>query len=123
MKKEKLREYLLNNKETLFEVVDELYTLNGSLDYMVFYKNGEEFFDVFYNSKIDAIQATYYGDYNFADDYVRFNEYGSLESFNEYEKNEKIKSNINDIVDCLVKYCNDITIDDENLENLLSEEE
>lgn len=123
MKKNEIREYLLNNEETLFDVVNELNSWNNCLDYLEFWENDEEFFNSFFDSPMEAVRATYYGDYNFNDDYIRFNGYGNIESFSEYEKDEEIKGNIDDIVDNLVEYYEHITIDDEDLENLLSDEE
>lgn len=123
MKKNELREYLLNNEEVLFDVVNELNSWNNCLDYLEFWENDEEFFNSYFDSPMEAVRATYYGDYNFNDDYIRFNGYGNIESFSEYEKDEEIKGNIDDIVDNLVEYYEHITIDDEDLENLLSDEE
>ena len=123
MKKNEIREYLLNNEEVLFDVVSELNCWNNCLDYLNFWENDEDFFDNYFSSPMEAIRATYYGDYNFMDDYVRFNGYGNIESFSEYDKEEEIRGSIDDIVDNLVEYYEYITIDDEDLENLLSEEE
>lgn len=123
MRKNEIREYLLNNEETLFDIVNELNSWNNCLDYLEFWENDEEFFNSFFDSPMEAVRATYYGDYNFNDDYVRFNGYGNVESFSEYDKDEEIIDSIDDIVDNLVEYYEYITIDDEDLENLLSDEE
>ena len=123
MKKEKIREYLLNNEETLLEVVSELNSWNNCLENLDFFENDEEFFNTFFENPMEAVRATYYGDYNYSDEYVKFNGYGNIDSYSEYEKNEEIKDNIDDIVDNLVEYYNDIIIDDGDLENLLLEEE
>ena len=122
MKKNEIREYLLNNEETLLEVVSELNSWNRCLDYLDFWENDEYFFNTFFNNNpMEAARATYYGNYNYNDDYVKFNDYGNIDSYSEYEKNEEIKNNINDIIDNLVEYCNDIIIYDEDLEKLLEE--
>jgi len=45
--------------------------------------NDEEFFNIFFGGKVlEAVRAVSYGEYNYCDDYVRFNGYGNLESFN-----------------------------------------
>ena len=122
MKEEKIREYLLNNEETLLEVVSELNSWNNCLENLDFWENDEYFFNTFFNNNpMEAIRATYYGDYNYNDEYVKFNGYGNIDSYSEYEKNEEIKNNINDIIDNLVEYYNDIIIYDEDLEKLLEE--
>lgn len=46
------------------------------------YNNDEDFFLTFFGSKImDAIRAISYGEYKYNDDYVMFNGYANLESF------------------------------------------
>ena len=121
MKKEKIREYLLNNEETLLDVVSELNFWNSCLSNLDFWENDEEFFNTFFDNPMEAVRASYYGNYNYNDDYVRFDGYGNLESFSEWKKNEEIKDNIDDIVDNLVEYYDCIIINDEVLENLLEE--
>ena len=120
MKKEKIREYLLNNEETLLDVVSELNSWNGCLENLDFWENDEEFFNTFFNNPMEAIRATYYGNYNYNDDYVKFNGYGNIDSYSEYERIEEIKDNIDDIVENLVEYYYNIYINEE-LENLLLE--
>ena len=120
MKKEKIREYLLNNEETLLDVVSELNSWNGCLENLEFWENDEEFFNTFFDNPMDAIRATYYGNYNYNDDYVKFNGYGNIDSYSEYERIEEIKDNIDDIVENLVEYYYNIYINEE-LENLILE--
>ena len=120
MKKNEIREYLLNNEETLLEVVSELNSWNGCLDNLDFWENDEEFFNTFFDNPMEAIRATYYGDYNYNDDYVKFNGYGNIDSYSEYERIEEIKDNIDDIVENLVEYYYNIYINEE-LENLILE--
>ena len=120
MKKEKIREYLLNNEETLLEVVSELNSWNGCLENLDFWENDEEFFNTFFDNPMEAIRATYYGNYNYNDDYVKFNGYGKIDSYSEYERIEEIKDNIDDIVDNLIECYYNIYINEE-LENLLLE--
>ena len=120
MKKEKIREYLLNNEETLLDVVSELNSWNGCLENLDFWENDEEFFNTFFNNPMEAIRATYYGNYNYNDEYVKFNGYGNIDSYSEYERIEEIKDSIDDIVDNLIECYYNIYINEE-LENLLLE--
>jgi len=70
---------------------DELIQLNntycqniGSDDEI--WDNDEEFFNVFFENKVlEAVRAVCYGEYNYSDNYVKFNGYGNLESFNYFE--------------------------------------
>ena len=120
MKKNEIREYLLNNEDVLLDVVSELNSWNGCLENLDFWENDEEFFNTFFDNPMEAIRATYYGNYNYNDDYVKFNGYGNIDSYSEYERIEEIKDNIDDIVENLVEYYYNIYINEE-LENLILE--
>ena len=47
------------------------------------YNNDEEFFKTFFTEPVEAVRASFYGDYRYCDEYVMFNGYGNLESFND----------------------------------------
>ncbi len=124
MKKENLiKEYLLNNEDVLIDMVHELNSWNGCLDWLDFCVNDEDFFECYFENKIEVARAICYGDYNYTDDYVRFNGYGNLESFSEYDMIEELKDSIDEIVENLIEYKDCICINDGNLEELLEEEE
>lgn len=47
------------------------------------YENDEDFLNTFFYNNADALaRAISYGDYRYQDNYVRFNGYGNLETFN-----------------------------------------
>lgn len=119
----KIKEYLLNNEGTLLDVVNELNCLDGCLEHLCFFENNNEFFNTFFDTPMQIIKATDSADYDYRDEYVKFNKYGNLVTYSTWEKNLEIKNHIDDVVECLVEYYEYITIDDENLENLLSEED
>lgn len=49
----------------------------------------EEFFNIFFSSPIDAVRAVYFGKIeSWFDEYIKFNAYGNLESFSEYQAAE-----------------------------------
>ena len=124
MKKENLiKEYLLNNEDVLIDMVHELNSWNGCLDWLDFCENDENFFECYFENKIEVARAICYGDYNYTDDYVRFNGYGNLESFSEYDMIEELKDSIDEIIENLIEYKDCICINDGNLEELLEEEE
>ena len=122
MKNEKIKNYLLNNVEVLKDIVRELNSWDGSLDYLDFYENDEYFFNDYFQKADDAVRAVYYGDYNYNDDYVRFNAYGNLESFTEYDYEEELKSYIDEIIERLEEEKDNITIYDDELKEMLEEE-
>jgi hypothetical protein len=47
------------------------------------YNNDEDFFNTFFDGKVmEAVRAVSFGEYRYNDDYVTFNGYANLESFN-----------------------------------------
>lgn len=94
-----LKEYLLDNVEELKRLVDEINSYNGALEHLTVYENDEEFFELFFENKpMEAVRSALYGRYNYTDEYVRFDGYENLESFDSYEYEELLKNNINDIL-------------------------
>lgn len=94
----------LNNFDTaqlISAFNDYLIEENKMDDYI--YDNDETFFDENFESPMKAVQATFYGDYRYADDYVQFNGYGNLNSYQEYEiKNLIIEDQ--DFLDYIYEY-------------------
>ena len=126
MKKEMLlneiKELLLNDVDTLRDAVNELNSWNNCLDYLIVYENDEEFFDMFFaNNPAEVARAIYYGDFNYNDEYIKFNAYGNLETLSEYDYEELLKENVEEVIDCLIKYVEHISIDNEELDDLLSQ--
>lgn len=77
---------------TLDEVIEAYNHYCRENSYEEFLENESETFEIYFDSMIEAVRATQYGNYNFADNYVRFNGYGNLDSYSEYEMiNEMIE--------------------------------
>ena len=111
---------LLNDLNTLKDVVRELNSWNACLDYLDVYNNDEEFFNMFFEGKpAELARAIYYGDFNYNDEYIKFNGYGNLETFSEYEYEELLEENIEEITENLIVYAEYISIDNEELDDLL----
>ena len=123
MKENLVKEYLLENEDVLISVVQELNGWNGCLDWLEFWENDGYFFDCVFENKLDVARAICYGDYNYNDDYVKINSLGNVVSYSEDGMIEEIKDDIEEIVENLIEYKNDICISDGNLEELLEEEE
>ena len=126
MKKENLlneiKGLLLNDFNTLEEVVRELNSWNACLDYLEVYENDEEFFNMFFEGKpAEVARAIYYGDFNYNDEYIKFNGYGNLKTFSEYDYEELLKENIEEIIECLIEYVGHISIYNEELDDLLAQ--
>ena len=89
--------------EDLKEMVQEVNCWNGQLEDYYYYENDEYFFKEFFQDRVDeAVRATYYGEYNYMDDYVRFNAYGNLDSCNEYEYEKELEDNKEEIIEAYI---------------------
>ena len=126
MKKENLlneiKGLLLNDFNTLEDVVRELNSWNACLDYLDVYSNDEDFFEMFFKDKpAELARAIYYGDFNYNDEYIKFNGYGNLETFSKYDYEELLEENIEEITENLIEYAEYISIDSEELDDLLAQ--
>lgn len=72
------------NNMTASELIDLNNTYCQSANYSdsEIFSNDDDFFTTFFgNDVLRAVQATQFGDYNYSHDYVTFNGYGNLDSF------------------------------------------
>ena len=119
---EEIKDYLLNHVDEIGDIIIEINSIDGSLDYLEYYKNDEEFFNTFfYNNPTEAVRSAYYGDYNYCDKYVRFNGYGNLVSFNDYDLEKEHKDYIYEITESLLEHYQELCITDDNLKELIEE--
>lgn len=121
MLRKELKAYLLDDMDVLVEIVSELNGWNNCLSYLEYWENDEYFFDCNFNNKLELARAICYGDYNYNDDYVKINSLGNVVSYSESEMVEELKDNIEDIVENLIEYHNEIVIDDEGILELFEE--
>lgn len=95
-----LKEILLSNMEETREVISQISGYDGSLEFLDYQLNDEDFFNTYFENKPDeAVRAAFYGDYRYMDEYVIVNGHGNLESKSEWQVNEKIKLYIDDVVE------------------------
>ena len=114
---EELKNYVLEN-ENLLELVRDINSYDGSLDWLDYQENDEEFFDIYYNNALEAVRAVCYGDYNYTDEYVKINAYGNLESCGSYELEEELKDNIEEITKRLIDLYENLYISEELKEKI-----
>lgn len=101
----------MNTKETIIAQIkemssEEIMGLNNLLcdnlnlgDDMLFF-NDEEFFNMAFGTDLlRAVQATQFGEYSYNHDFVMFNGYGNLDSFQYLDHN-----NLFDILDNIADY-------------------
>lgn len=109
-----IKNYLLNHINVIGEIVSEINCLDGSLDFLEYWENDEEFFNTyFYNNPMEAVRSSFFGHYNYCDEYVKFDGYGNLSSSNEYEIELEYKDYIDDIVNSLLEHYEEINISSE----------
>lgn len=121
--KEKLKELLQNDDEILTDTVREINAWDGSLDWLDYQINDEEFFETFFEKKDEVARAVCYGDYNYTDDYVHFNAYGNLESTSEYGYINECKKYIDEIIEAVIENKNNCYFDSKITEILESEDQ
>ena len=119
---EDIKNYLLNHIDVIGEIVNEINCLDGSLEFLEYWENDEEFFNTyFYNNPMEAVRSSFYGDYKFCDKYVKFNGYGNLESFNDYDLEKEYKEYLEEITKSLLEHYQEISICDKELIKLIEE--
>lgn len=65
--------------------LNNTYSIENSIDSEV-YENDEEFFETYFEKgAFEALRAAHFGEYKWHEDYVRFNGYGNLESFQYFD--------------------------------------
>ena len=117
---EEIKNYLLNHVDEIRDIVIEINSIDNSLNYLEYFDNDDDFFnDFFYNNPSEAVRSAYYGDYNYCDKYVRFNGYGNLESFNDYDLEKEYKYYIDEIIDSFLQHYQELCITDKELNNLI----
>lgn len=120
---EKLKEELTIDE--LKEMVSELNSWDGSLRYLDYFENDEYFFKEFYRDRVDdAVRAVCYGDYNYMDDLVRIGDDGNLYSCSEYEYEEEIEDNANEIIEYYLEEIDNMCDEDikRKIKDLMEEE-
>lgn len=121
--REKVEEYLLENVDELQQIANEIHSYSGDLEHLQFFENDEEFFETFFShNPMEAVRASFYGDYRYADQYVRFDGYGNLESLEEYQIEDELKNYVDEIIDLMIENKDNIYLPDE-VEELLEQME
>jgi hypothetical protein len=81
------------------------------------YNNDEEFFEIFFTDAMQAVRAVSFGDYRYHDDYVIFNGYGNLETFNQMNTDRLV-----DLVETMAEYIADKIEEFEDIIRLTDED-
>lgn len=79
---DELKEFVLDevkDEEVNMDDYNDFLRENNYSDDEIFY-NDEDFFNTFFSSPLEAVRASCYGDYNYNDNFVKFDGYGNLDS-------------------------------------------
>lgn len=110
--KEQIAEILIDATSDDLMLVNNQFCENNNYNDDLIYYNNQEFFEMFYsgdNGAFKAVQNSYYGNYNYSHDFVRFDGYGNLESLEHIETDDLVDSLeniINDIIENYESYSN-----------------
>ena len=117
--KNTIKRYLLNNMETTRDVVNELNLYNNCLDFLEFYymEDLDECLHGYAPSTI--LNKMFYGDFNPNNDYFKFNVYGNLESYNEWELIEEYEMYMDEIIEALLNNIDYVGIYDDKLKEMI----
>ena len=102
----------LDNSQ-LRDMVSQVNSYDGSLENLEYYENDDDFFNTFFsNNVIEAVRAVSFGDYNYSDDFVKFDAYGNLESASEYEYYSELENYADEIAERYLELVESGDIDD-----------
>lgn len=111
----------LDNSQ-LRDMVSQVNSYDSSLENLEVYENDDDFFNTYFNNNvIEAVRAVSFGEYNYSDEYVKFNAYGNLESLSEYEYNELLEEYADEIAERYLELVESGDIED--YANVIDDEE
>ena len=109
--------------EGLRSIIGDINSYDGSLDWLDYQENDEEFFNIYFENNVnEAVRATQYGDYNYCDDYVIFDTYGNLDTINEWELKELYQNYVEDIAEKIIDLKDETKFYNEDINEILKSE-
>lgn len=91
-------------------MVRECNSYDGSLEDYCYEINDEDFFNVHFAEPMEAVRAAYFGEYQYSDDYVRFNAYGNLKSVSTWDFKQELKDGKDEIVERYIEMLEDNSV-------------
>ena len=110
MTKEEIRDEIINydaDIEDLETMLNDINSWDGYFDDLRWEPNDETFYSTYFsNDPQELARAIYYGNnYNYCDDYIRFNTYGNLETADEWEVQDEIGQRSKEIIEKYLELC------------------
>lgn len=86
--------------DSLLDILREVNSWDDSMEHLNFYENEDSNLEMFFGNDIGVLaREITYGDYHYTDDFFLLNGYGNLESYTDYETEEEILANEEDILE------------------------
>lgn len=115
----KMEKILRSDMHLTMDIVGQLNGLNGSFEIYTLY-NMEDFDTIMEGyTPTEVVQRTFFGDFNPNDDYFYFNSYANLESITENDMFDHFEMIIDEVVDSMLYYYDDLYIDNNELNDLI----
>jgi hypothetical protein len=121
---EKLKAKLMEDvtEEELLSMSREVNGYDGSLDWLRYESNDDEFFSCYFGGNVlEAVRAVCYGEYNYTDEYVKINAYGNLESIDEWGMERVMRDNKEEIIDEFLRLVEANSIDTYYIQSYIDE--
>lgn len=94
--------------ESLREIIQEVNGWNESLAEYVYYENDKENLQMLFEDNLDELaRAITYGNYHYRNEYIRINEVGNLYSYSDYEIENELLENADEILEAYAEYKKD----------------
>ena len=92
----------------LTELIQEVNGWDGQLDDYCYYENDKENLQMLFGDNLDELaRAITYGNYHYRDEYIRINEVGNLDSASDYEIENELLENADEILEAYAEYKKD----------------
>lgn len=107
-----IKEILINDFDLTRDIVQQINSWNGVLDFIEWYENDEDFFEAYFQGNvIQAIQKVCYGDYSYNAPYVKFDNLENFESGNEWDVLADYENYIDEIIEAMIELRHDIELE------------
>lgn len=111
---------LMESECDLMNIVANINSYNGSLEHLRYESNDEEFFNIYFGGDVlGAVRAVFYGEYNYNDDYVKFNAYNNLISKDKWEVEQELVEDIDEIASELINLVGSVSTGEEIIDVLI----
>ena len=92
----------------LTELIQEANNWDGSLDDYCYYENDKENLQMLFGDDLEELaRAISYGEYYYRNEYIKLDAYGNLFSYSDYEMENELLENADEILEAYAEYKKD----------------